>query len=253
MVQSLDGPNLRGGVGAPEFAAVLDLSELGGIEADVDADTIVTAYVDSIAAGNYSLSAHRIGAAGATALARMASRTEALRAKFLHPLDVRARLAAAPQDNELITADSVGRSLRTYIRILSPQCHWWSVRRCLPRILSDALNDPLFGLGASAATKRRGASSVRPGGSKNPLGSSVSIDRPLAADLAAALAFVDQPRQHILLVTILETDEPLMLAQLLSRSRASSPVSTLKNAPRIAHACAKKMLRRNPLSSGNAG
>src|SRR5271165_488327 len=75
-VQSLDGPDLRKGVGASEFAAVLDLSDLGGIEDDVDADIIVTAYAYSIATGNYSLSAHRIGAAGAAALARIAGRTQ---------------------------------------------------------------------------------------------------------------------------------------------------------------------------------
>jgi hypothetical protein len=43
-------------------------------------------------------------------------------------------------------------------------------------------------------------------------------DRPLAADLAAALTFIDRQRQEALLAAILETDEPLILAQLLSRS-----------------------------------
>jgi hypothetical protein len=60
MAQSLDGPDLRRGVGASEFAAVLDLSDLGGIEDEVDADTVIGAYADSIATGDYSLSAHRI-------------------------------------------------------------------------------------------------------------------------------------------------------------------------------------------------
>ena len=68
MAQSLDGPDLRRGVWASEFAAVLDLSDIGGIEDEVDADTVVTAYAHSIATGDYSLSAHRIGAAGAAAL-----------------------------------------------------------------------------------------------------------------------------------------------------------------------------------------
>src|SRR4029077_10191413 len=43
-------------------------------------------------------------------------------------------------------------------------------------------------------------------------------DRPLAADLAAALTFVSRQRQDALLDAILETDEPLILAQLLSRT-----------------------------------
>jgi hypothetical protein len=49
----------------------------------------------------------------------MAGRTQALRTQFLYPLDVRARSSAAtPQDNEFTFADSIGRSLRTHIRIL---------------------------------------------------------------------------------------------------------------------------------------
>lgn len=79
MVQSLDGPNLLQGVGTSEFAAVLDLSDLGNIVDEVNADTIVTAYANSISAGGYSLSAHRIGATGAAALARIAGRTQTLR------------------------------------------------------------------------------------------------------------------------------------------------------------------------------
>jgi hypothetical protein len=119
MAQALDGPELHQGVGTSEFAAVLDLSALGGVEDGVDAEIIVGAYVSSIARGDYSLSAHRIGAAGAAALARIAGRTQALRARFLKPLDVRARLAAAkPQDNEFALADSIGRSLRIHVRIL---------------------------------------------------------------------------------------------------------------------------------------
>jgi hypothetical protein len=79
----------------------------------------VSAYARSIATGAYSLTAKRIGAAGAAALARMSERAEALRSQFLYPLDVRARLAAAaPQDNEFTLADSLGQSLRTHIRVL---------------------------------------------------------------------------------------------------------------------------------------
>ena len=146
MAQSLDGADLRRGVGASEFAAVLDLSELGGIEDEVDADTVVTAYAHSIATGDYSLSAHTIGAAGAAALARMSERAEALRSQFLYPLDVRARLtAAAPQDNEFTLADSIGRSLRTHIRIL---CR---------AVIGGAADTPADLFDALVATVRTGA------------------------------------------------------------------------------------------------
>ncbi|MGO9895051.1 MAG: hypothetical protein ACLPX8_12655 [Bryobacteraceae bacterium] len=214
MAQSLEGPALRWGVGASEFAAVLDLADLGGIEDQMAADTVVTAYVQSIAIGDYSLSAHRIGAAGAAALARMAGCTQALRAKFLYPLDVRARLAAAtPQDNKFILADSIGRSLRTHIRIL---CR---------AVIGGAANVPDDLFDALVAAVRTGALQHKEKGRvaafaprfEKHIGAPAS-DRPLAADLATALTFVDRHRQDVLLAGILETDEPLILAQLLSRS-----------------------------------
>ena len=214
MAQSLDGPDLRRGVGASEFAAVLDLSDLGGIKDEVDADTVVTTYAHSIATGDYSLSAHRIGAAGAAALARMAGRTQALRTQFLYPLDVRARFAAAtPQDNEFTFADSIGRSLRTHIRIL---CR---------AVIGGAADAPADLFDALVAAVRTGALQHKEKGRvaafaprfEKHIGALAS-DRPLAADLAAALTFVDRQRQEALLAAILETDEPLIVAQLLSRS-----------------------------------
>lgn len=214
MAQSLDGPNLRRGVGASEFAAVLDLSDLGGIADEVDADSIVTAYAHSISTGDRSLSSHRIGAAGAAALARMAGRTQALCNQFLHPLDVRTRLAVAtPQDNEFILADSIGRSLRTHIRILC---------RAVVGGESDVPADVFDALVAAVRTgalqhKEKGRVAAFAPRFESRIGAPVS-DRPLAADLAAALAFVERPRQEALLAAILETDEPLILAQLLSRS-----------------------------------
>jgi hypothetical protein len=214
MAHSLDGPGLRRGVGASEFAAVLDLCDLGSIEDEVDADTIVTAYAHSIAAGDYSLSAHRIGTAGAAALARMTERMQAPRTQFLYPLDVRTRLAATTsQDNEFSIAESIGRSLRTHIRML---CR---------AIIGGAADTPADLFEALVAAVRTGALQHKEKARvaafaprfEQHIGAQTS-DRPLAADLAAALTFVDRERQEALLAAILETDEPLILAQLLSRS-----------------------------------
>jgi hypothetical protein len=100
MAQSLDGPGLRQGVGTPEFAAVLDLSDLGGIEDQVDAGVVVDAYARSIAMGDYSLSAHRIRVTRrATPIRSLASAA----AKFLPSrkgaktlLSIQTRAAASP-------------------------------------------------------------------------------------------------------------------------------------------------------------
>ena len=214
MAQSLDGPNLRLGVGASEFATVLDLSDLGGIADEVDADTIVTAYAQSISTGDYSLSSHRIGVAGAAALARIAGRNQMLRNQFLHPLDVRARLAlATPQDNEFILAESIGRSLRAHIRILCRAIIGGEPN--VPRDLFDALVDTVR-TGALQYKEKGRVAAFAPRFENRTWGP--ASDRPLAEDLAAVLTFVDFSHQKALLAAILETDEPLILAQLLSRS-----------------------------------
>ena len=210
MVQSLDGPNLRRGVGTSEIAAALDLCELGGIEGEVDADAIVTAYASSIATGDYSLSAHRIGAAGAATLARIAARTEALRSQFLHPWS---SAAPAPVRNEAMLVASIGRSLRTHIRIL---CR--AVIGGAPDVPADLFDALIAAVRTGTLQhKEKGRVAAFAPRFENRIGVPVS-DRPLAADLAAALTFVDLQRQEALLAAILETDEPLILAQLLSRS-----------------------------------
>jgi hypothetical protein len=212
MAYSLHGPDFREGVGTSEFATVLDLSDLGGLDDQIDADVVIASYVDSIARGEYSLSAHRIGAANAASLARIANRTKELRARFLHPLDIRARFAAA-EDNEISLAESIGRSLRAHMRILARA------------IIGGAADVPTDLFDALVATVRAGALKHKEKGRvaafaprfERQIGVS-AYDRPLAADLAAALTFVDRQRQDTLLTAILETDEPLILAQLLTRS-----------------------------------
>lgn len=212
LAQSLDGADFRQGVGASEFAAVLDLTELGGLEDQIDAEIVVASYAESIERGDYSLSAHRIGAANAASLARIADRTKELRSRFLYPLDVRARFAAA-EGNEVSLAESIARSLRAHMRIL---CR---------AIIGETAEVPADLFCALVATVRAGALKHKEKGRvaafaprfEKQIGVS-AYDRALAADLAAALTFVERQRQDALLTAILETDEPLILAQLLSRS-----------------------------------
>lgn len=217
MVASLDGPDLRRGLGTSEFATFLDLTSLGGIEDAVDAETVVNAYSKSVAAGEYSLSAHRVGVAAAAALARLAGRSDTLRARFLNPFQVRDRLAAAaPEDNEFTLADSIGRSIRTHIRIL---CR---------AIAGEPADVPADLFNALVAAVRAGALEHKEKGRVAAFAprfeeriTGPAPDQPLANDLIVALAAVDHARQGTLVRAILETDEPLILAQLLPKSPPS--------------------------------
>ncbi|MHB8283339.1 MAG: hypothetical protein ACYDD1_01555 [Caulobacteraceae bacterium] len=213
MVAALDGSELREGLGTAAFAAAISLIDIGGIEDGVAADVLIDAYADAITAGAYSLTAHRIGVAEASALARVAARSPALRTRFLAPLDVRARLAAAvPDHNPYTLADELGRGLRAHIRIL---CR---------AIIGDSAeaSDDIFGAllvtvkTGALAHKEKGRVAAFTPSFESALAS--SPDRPLAVDLAAALAVITPSRQKALLAAVLETDEPLVLAQLLVRS-----------------------------------
>lgn len=211
MTGSLQGQALDQGLGAPEFAAVLDLCDLGNLTDDVDPEGVIAAYEGALQADHYSLSAYRVGAAGAAALARLSERTEDLRKRFLYPLHLRARLAAAPPDHNPFTlADALGRSVRAHIRILC---------RAIVGGPRDTTSDLLEAL---VAAVRSGALEHKEKGRVAAFAPSFEStlictprDRSLASDLTAALGRLNAAAQVALLDAILETDEPLILAQIL--------------------------------------
>lgn len=214
MAESLVGPGLQSGLSAPEFAAILDLVDLGGLATDLEPAVVVEAYVQSIRVGEYGLTAHRIGVAGAAALAQLAARTSELRQMFLYPLQIQERLAAATTDDNIyILKDSIGRSVRAHIRILS---------RALVgsrNVDSDDLVNALVAavrVGALEHKEKGRVSAFAPRFEQSVVGP--PQDRPLAADLGAALCVLSGVQQTALLDAVLETDEPLILAQLLSFS-----------------------------------
>ena len=220
MAKSFDRTALNQGLEAPEFASILDLADLGGLTDDLDANTLISAYADSISNTKYTLSAHRVGVAGATTLARLSTRTAELRQRFLYPIDVQTRLLAATQDdNQYTLATDLGRALRTHIRIL---CRAIAGN---PKDVPDDLVNALITVvkaGALEHKEKGRIAAFSPHFEKSIFGK--PPDRPLADDLSAALKHLNGAHQISLLMAILETDEPMVLAQLLS----SVPVNLRK-------------------------
>jgi hypothetical protein len=234
MSDSLRGPALDQGLGAPEFAAILDLCDLGNLTDVVEPESLIAAYEGALRADHYSLSAHRVGAANAAALTRLSERTEDLRKRFLYPLQLRDRLATAPPGhNPFMLADALGRSVRAHIRVLC---------RAIvgsPRDIPSDLLDALFATVRSGALEHKEKGRVAafaPSFESSFLGT--RRDRPLANDLTAAMGRLNPAAQLILLDAILETDEPLILAQILPnvppnlRSRVEQRIAAL--APDVA-------------------
>jgi hypothetical protein len=213
MVRSLDATEVDRGLGGRQFACLLDLAQLGNLMTDLDAESIVRAYVGSLVVEEHHPAAHRIGSASAALLSRLSQKTPELRAQFLRPIDVRAVLANLEPDANPYAANwSLARGLRAHIRILcravlgGPLDVDVDMVEALARtIRSAALDHPQKGRVAAFTPHH-----------ENSIGGWV-FDRPLADDLAAVLARLGGAPRTSVLNALLQTDEALILAQLLSR------------------------------------
>ena len=212
MAESFERSALDQGLGSSEFISILDLAELGKLSDDLDAEALISAYERSLASAKYTLSAHRVGVSSAAALARLSDRSPALRRRFLYPLEIQARLfSLASGDNPYMVAESLGRALRVHIRILC---------RAIVAGPKDARCDLAEALIAAVKSgalehKEKGRiAAFAPNFEKPAIGQ--SPDRSLAADLTAALGRLHGSLRANLLAAIAETDEPMVLAQLLT-------------------------------------
>jgi hypothetical protein len=212
MVGSLTASMPQSGLGTSRFAAALDIVDTGKLGGEIDPALLVTAYIESLAAGEYTLSANGVSISGAASLLELAKRAPSqLFQKFLYPIDVKAKLADASGENEYTVKDGIIRAVRTHVRVLS--------RAVAGRI--EAGPDEV--LNALIAAVRSGALGHEEKGRVAAFSARYETepfrglpDRPIAADLGAALSVLVEGDREQLLVAILETDEPMVLAQLLA-------------------------------------
>jgi len=204
----------KSGLGTSTFAAALDIVDAGSLADDIDPTPLVTAYIDSVVAGDYALSANRVSVGCAVSLLKLVMRVPPeLRQKFFFPLDVKARLAAgiAADENPFTVTDTIAQSLRAHVRVLS-------------RAVAGSINTAPDNLvNALIATVRTSALKHDEKGRVAAFAAQYEADqyrgprdRPIAADLGAALAALSEIQTEQLLSVILEIDEPIVLAQLLS-------------------------------------
>jgi hypothetical protein len=199
-------------LGAPAFVAALDIIALGVSGVNADPAPLVRGYLANIRGGDYGLTARGITALLARELLAMARRLgPAGLGEFFAPIDVRARLAAGSEDNPYTLADTIGRSLRIHIRVL-----------CRSIVGSD-VPPPDDLVAATADAIRLGSVTHKEKGKVSAFASRLetqwsldAADRPIAADLGAALTRLDESAQKLLLAAILEIDEPMVLARLIS-------------------------------------
>ena len=212
MVTALTPSLPQSGLGTSTFAAALDIVDAGKLGSDIDPTRMVNAYIESVAVGDYTLSANRVSASGASSLFELANRASPeLRQTFLYPIDVKARLAVTTDEDRHMVTDAIIRSVRAHVRVLSRAVASW-----IPAMPDDLVNALIAAVRAGALKHeekgRVAAFSARY--ETEPVRG--PIDRPIAADLGEALTALGEDHRKRLLTAILETDEPMMLAQLLS-------------------------------------
>jgi len=204
----------QSGLGTPTFASALDILASGELAGSIDPKPLLGAYIVSVAAGGYGLTANRIGVGGAASLIEAVMKAPPeLRQDFFAPIDMKARVpaASAPDANPYSVNDDTARALRAHVRILCRATA--GLMESAPGDLIDALIKAVR-VGATAHAERGRVAAFGARYETDPYRG--QYDRPIAADLGAALGALVGEAQNKFLTAILEIDEPMVLAQLLS-------------------------------------
>jgi len=210
MIEGLTQCLMDQGFEASIFAAILDILDAGNLTEKIDPTALINAYIGSVKSDDFNLSMHRVTVSGAASLFKLVERAPfELRQRFLRPVDIRTRIKESLETNPFILEQNIAQSIRAHIRLL---CRAVAGLEVVPEDLTDSL----------IATVRDGAIEHKEKGRIAAFSSRYEadplqriLDRPIAADLGAALnALVDDQRRRLLKV-VLKIDEPMVLAQLL--------------------------------------
>lgn len=158
------------------------------------------------------MNVQRIGVASAAALYRVAARDAGQEVIFLDAVDLAGSLKAAQADaaRQFLVVDGIARTMRVQLRILARAVAGST------KPLSAPLVTALIAWVRKGARDDPGTGQVAvftPRFERGP--TFVSRERPLAEDLASALHMVYGADQDRFVAAILETDEPIILAQLI--------------------------------------
>lgn len=194
------------------FAAALELISRGDLTHRINPAPLVEEYIDAVVTNDFNLSAQRLDYQSTAALLAIARRMPDDFERFLYPINVRERLADAdkPDANPYQIASDLARSLRTHIRVL---CR--AIVGCDRPISDDifkALKESVWAGALDHRAKGRIAAFAARNEANNYGGRN---DRPIATDLASVLSALSEDQRKELLSVILETDEPMVLAQLI--------------------------------------
>ena len=211
LANALSAGAINVGVGTTTFFALLDIVDIGNITNDIDPEPLVNGYIQGIVAGEPVLSVQRVGTSGAAVLVKLSMRTSTdLHCRFLQPIDIKEQLAITTANERPRQERILGESIRAHIRVLCRAVTGW--QEIIPEDLVQATINAVR-VGALRHQEKGRIAAFSPSYEAN--GRVEPLDRPIAADIGSALGALDQVHAEQLLTAVLETDEPMMLAQLL--------------------------------------
>lgn len=196
--------------GSSALTATLASIDVASAADALDAGSVVKAYLREIDDPPWTSSSRRMSRTAAATLARLAARLPPEEAqRFLHPIDVRQRLANAVDENPYIVADTIARALRMHVSILS---------RAIAGLNGAA---PAELVAALASALRTGALTHREKGRVSIFSPRLEgagmrgvDEKSLATDIGGALAALGPDDRKIVMAALVETDEPSILAEL---------------------------------------
>ena len=195
-----------------KFVAAVDIVNCGDLEDEVDPMPFVDAYARLVGSNTSTRLAAGLNGTKAAALLKIASR--APRSSFRHflcPVDTRARLEEGSEDDRYSIEYDLGRSIRVHIRTMSSGISSYS--GSVPEEITNALTI-LIRTGALARREKGRIAAFSP--QYEEYGSDDHRGRPIAANLGSVICTLSGKHRERVLTAVLETDEPLVLAQLLA-------------------------------------
>lgn len=202
-------------VGTPRFAALLDLLSTGNLVEEIEPASVITGYVDSLAAIEHSTTLATVTPDGAAALATLARRgDDTLWRAFLGAeilvTQVQALAAAPASDDSFVRRSEVEHRIRAQVRVLARAARGW------PDGARAELIDAIATLVRLGARDDLTAGHIPAFAPRHETHVS-STEPPIGVDLGELLRAVSAPDRAKLIEALGEVDEPQLLAKVASQ------------------------------------
>lgn len=193
------------------FSAAVDLVNCGDLSGVTDPNTFVKAYIRHFGpTGSPVRSVVLSGTLAATLVALALPAPDALTRRFLYPAFPTERLRSCSAEDRHSLEFELARSIRIHIRTLSRAISRFS--KPVPREIVCALATAIR-TGAFGHREKGRIAAFSPQYERHHTDG--YADRPIAADIGSAMHELDGDNLELILSSVLTTDEPMLLAQLI--------------------------------------